>query len=456
MRQYLDLMEHVLDRRRREARPHRHRHAVGVRPPDALRSRATAFRCSPPRSCTSSRSSTSCSGSWAATPTSNISTTTACAIWDEWADEHGDLGPVYGRQWRSWPAQDGRTIDQIANVVDMIRRNPDSRRLIVTAWNPADVDKMALPPCHCLFQFYVADGRLSCQLYQRSADIFLGVPFNIASYALLTMMVAQVTGLKPGEFVHTFGDAHLYLNHLEQAHLQLSRAPQGAADAAAQPGSEGHLRLPLRGFRARRLRAAPAHQGRGGGVSAAIAAPHRDRPARRRRRQRRDRPRQRAAVSPELRSQALQVAHHGQAGGDGPQDLSFDRQAAARPHQHRGQPRSRILQPPGVVVARSLDAALTAARGDALRRGADEIVVIGGTDIFAQTMPLADRMEITHVHARPAGDTYFPPIDATVDGANGRAAIIRPGRGTRPLSATSPTSGLETAKNGKHAVAPAR
>ena len=147
-------------------------------------------------------------------------------IWDEWADERGDLGPVYGQQWRSWPTQDGRTIDQIANVVDMIRRNPDSRRLIVTAWNPAVVDKMALPPCHCLFQFYVARGRLSCQLYQRSADIFLGVPFNIASYALLTMIVAQVTGLAPGEFVHTLGDAHLYLNHLEQANLQLSRAPK--------------------------------------------------------------------------------------------------------------------------------------------------------------------------------------------------------------------------------------
>jgi thymidylate synthase len=147
-------------------------------------------------------------------------------IWDEWADERGDLGPVYGQQWRSWPAKDGQTIDQMTHVIDMIKRNPDSRRLIVTAWNPAEVDKMALPPCHCLFQFYVADGRLSCQLYQRSADVFLGVPFNIASYALLTMMVAQVTGFKAGEFVHTFGDAHLYLNHLEQAKLQLSRAPK--------------------------------------------------------------------------------------------------------------------------------------------------------------------------------------------------------------------------------------
>jgi thymidylate synthase len=148
------------------------------------------------------------------------------SIWDEWADENGDLGPVYGAQWRSWPAPDGGTIDQLANVIEMIRNKPDSRRLIVSAWNPAEVDEMALPPCHSLFQFYVAEGRLSCQLYQRSADIFLGVPFNIASYALLTMMVAQVTGLKPGDFVHTFGDAHLYLNHLDQTRLQLSRTPK--------------------------------------------------------------------------------------------------------------------------------------------------------------------------------------------------------------------------------------
>lgn len=148
------------------------------------------------------------------------------SIWDEWADEKGDLGPVYGHQWRSWPTPDGGVIDQIAQLVSDIRRNPDSRRLIVTAWNPSDVPKMALPPCHCLFQFYAAEGRLSCQLYQRSADVFLGVPFNIASYALLTHMVAQVTGLKPGDFIHTFGDVHLYLNHLEQAELQLERTPR--------------------------------------------------------------------------------------------------------------------------------------------------------------------------------------------------------------------------------------
>lgn len=147
-------------------------------------------------------------------------------IWDEWADADGNLGPVYGSQWRSWQAPDGRHIDQIAQVVDQIERNPDSRRLIVSAWNVAEIDRMALPPCHALFQFYVADGRLSCQLYQRSADVFLGVPFNIASYALLTMMIAQVTGLVPGEFVHTLGDAHIYLNHREQVALQLTRTPR--------------------------------------------------------------------------------------------------------------------------------------------------------------------------------------------------------------------------------------
>ncbi|SHO66292.1 thymidylate synthase [Pseudoxanthobacter soli DSM 19599] len=148
------------------------------------------------------------------------------SIWDEWADENGDLGPVYGYQWRSWQTPDGGVIDQIADVVSEIRRNPDSRRLIVTAWNPADVPKMALPPCHLMFQFYVADGRLSCQLYQRSADTFLGVPFNIASYALLTHLVAKVTGLAPGDFVHTLGDAHLYVNHIDQTREQLSRAPR--------------------------------------------------------------------------------------------------------------------------------------------------------------------------------------------------------------------------------------
>jgi thymidylate synthase len=157
------------------------------------------------------------------------------SIWDEWADAKGDLGPVYGYQWRSWPAPDGRHIDQISEVIDGVRKNPDSRRLIVSAWNVADLSKMALLPCHALFQFYVAEGRLSCQLYQRSADFFLGVPFNIASYALLTLMVAQACGLKPGDFVHTFGDAHLYLNHLDQAREQLSRQPRALPTLRLNP-----------------------------------------------------------------------------------------------------------------------------------------------------------------------------------------------------------------------------
>ena len=148
------------------------------------------------------------------------------SIWDEWADPNGDLGPVYGHQWRSWPTPDGGSIDQISNLIETIKKNPNSRRMLVSAWNVAEVDSMALPPCHCLFQFYVAEGKLSCQLYQRSADTFLGVPFNIASYALLTMMIAQVCGLRPGDFIHTTGDTHLYLNHLEQAALQLSREPR--------------------------------------------------------------------------------------------------------------------------------------------------------------------------------------------------------------------------------------
>ena len=156
-------------------------------------------------------------------------------IWNEWADEDGDLGPVYGHQWRSWPGPDGTSIDQMTAVVEQIRRTPDSRRLIVSAWNVADIDRMKLPPCHMLFQFYVAEGRLSCQLYQRSADVFLGVPFNVASYALLTMMVARVCGLEPGEFVHTFGDAHLYLNHLKQARLQLTREPRSLPQMRLNP-----------------------------------------------------------------------------------------------------------------------------------------------------------------------------------------------------------------------------
>ncbi|WP_407050357.1 thymidylate synthase [Methyloraptor flagellatus] len=171
------------------------------------------------------------------------------SIWDEWADANGDLGPVYGHQWRNWPTPDGSTIDQIAWVENEIRRNPDSRRLIVTAWNPADIPRMKLPPCHLLFQFYVANGRLSCQLYQRSADIFLGVPFNIASYALLTMMMAQATGLEPGDFVHSLGDAHLYLNHLEQTRLQLAREPRPLPTMSLNPDVKGIFGFRYEDFR---------------------------------------------------------------------------------------------------------------------------------------------------------------------------------------------------------------
>ncbi len=170
-------------------------------------------------------------------------------IWDEWADANGNLGPVYGQQWRSWATPHGTVIDQISDLVTELKRNPDSRRLIVSAWNPADIPKMALAPCHCLFQFYVADGKLSCQLYQRSADVFLGVPFNIASYALLTMMMAQVTGLKLGEFVHTFGDAHLYLNHLEQADLQLSRTPRALPSLHIDPAVNSIFEFRFEHFR---------------------------------------------------------------------------------------------------------------------------------------------------------------------------------------------------------------
>ena len=190
-------------------------------------------------------------------------------IWDEWADENGDLGPVYGAQWRSWPAptpdDPNRTIDQISNVLDLIRNHPDSRRMVVSAWNPAEVENMALPPCHALFQFYVADGRLSCQLYQRSCDMFLGVPFNIASYSLLTLMMAQQTGLEPGEFVWTGGDCHVYDNHIDQVLEQLSRTPYSVS---ADPHQEGRfaVRLRLQRFRNRELPASSDHQGTGGGL----------------------------------------------------------------------------------------------------------------------------------------------------------------------------------------------
>jgi thymidylate synthase len=182
-------------------------------------------------------------------------------IWDEWADENGDLGPVYGHQWRSWPTPNGETVDQITSLIDTIKNNPDSRRMIVSAWNVADVDHMALPPCHCLFQFYVADGKLSCQLYQRSADVFLGVPFNIASYALLTMMIAQVCDLGLGDFVHTFGDAHLYLNHMEQIDLQLSRDPKPLPTMTINPDVKSIIDLKFEDFELQNYEAHPHIKG---------------------------------------------------------------------------------------------------------------------------------------------------------------------------------------------------
>ncbi len=191
------------------------------------------------------------------------------SIWDEWADADGELGPVYGYQWRSWPAADGRHIDQITALIEQIRSNPDSRRLMVSAWNVADIERMALAPCHALFQFYVQGGRLSCQLYQRSADVFLGVPFNIASYALLTHMVAQVCGLRPGDFVHTFGDAHLYLNHLAQARLQLEREPFPLPVLELNPAVSDLFAFACRGHRVARLPGPPAYSRARGGMSGA-------------------------------------------------------------------------------------------------------------------------------------------------------------------------------------------
>ena len=213
-------------------------------------------------------------------------------IWDEWADPDGELGPIYGYQWRSWPTPDGGHVDQLGQVIAAIQANPDSRRHLVSAWNVGDLADMALPPCHTLFQFYVADNRLSCQLYQRSADIFLGVPFNIASYALLTEMVAQVCGLRPGEFVHTLGDAHLYLNHLDQARLQLTREPRPLPRLVLNPAVTGDRRFHPRRHRGRGLRPAPGHQGSDRGLNR-----DRDHRHRRRRAQRRDRQQRRHPVA---------------------------------------------------------------------------------------------------------------------------------------------------------------
>ncbi len=314
--------------------------------------------------------------------------------------------PSTAQQWRSWAAPDGRSIDQIQEVVETLKTNPDSRRMIVTAWNPADIPDMALAPCHCLFQFYVADGRLSCQLYQRSADVFLGVPFNIASYALLTMMMAQVTGLQPGEFVHTFGDAHLYLNHLEQADLQLTRTPRPLPRMTINPAVSLDLRLQVRGFFPVRLRPAPAHQGRGGRVTGQI----------------------RIAL-------VVAAAENGVIGRDGqlpwrlPSDLKrFRKLTLGKPmimgrktFDSIGKPldgrdsivvtRQADFQHPGVHRAASIEDAFALGQELAAKRGADEVTVIGGAEIFRLALARAQRIYLTVVHAAPAGDTRFDTPD---------------------------------------------
>ena len=339
----------------------------------------------------------------------------------------------------------------------MIRRNPDSRRLIVTAWNPADVDKMALPPCHCLFQFYVANGRLSCQLYQRSADIFLGVPFNIASYALLTMMVAQVTGLQARRVRPHASATRISISTISSRRTCSCRARRRALPTMRlNPDGEGHLRLPLRGFRARRLRAASAHQGRGGGVSATPPRAHRHRSGRRRRRQRRDRARQRAAVPAELRSQALQALTMGKPVVMGRKTyLSIGKPLPGRTNIVVSRDPS-FAPRRASLSRRSLDAALAAARGDALRRGVDEIVVIGGTDIFAQTHA-ACRPAGDHPCARAAGGRHVlsaDRCDAMARGGAQRASGRTAGRGRFQLRHLR--TGLNFRTNGKDRVRPAR
>ena len=316
-------------------------------------------------------------------------------------------GPVYGKQWRAWEGPDGRTYDQIAWLLKEIRRNPDSRRLIVSAWNVPDIERMKLPPCHCLFQFHVSGGELSCQLYQRSADIFLGVPFNIASYALLTHLVARECGLEAGEFVHTFGDAHLYRNHEAQALEQLAREPRPAAEARAR-----RRRLDLRPQRGRDpfrgLRSVAGDQGAGGGVKAGgpplllVAAVARNGVI--------------GANNALLwralqRPQALQGADDGQAPGDGPQDVRVDRRGRLPGRETIVVTRDRAFAPLGALVAHSLEAALALAAESAAARAADAIVIAGGGEIYAETIGLASRLAITEVALEPEGDACFPAID---------------------------------------------
>ena len=316
-------------------------------------------------------------------------------IWNEWADENGDLGPVYGHQWRSWPTPDGGTIDQLSNVINQIKNSPDSRRMIVSAWNVAEVDKMALPPCHSLFQFYVADGKLSCQLYQRSADVFLGVPFNIASYALLTMMVAQVCGLQPGEFVHTTGDTHIYTNHFEQVALQLTREPRKLPKMMINPEVKSIFDFKFEDFE---LVEYDPH-------------PH------------------------------IAISDNNAIGRDNAllwhisEDLKFFRRMTSghpvimgrKTYESIGRPlpkRTNIVvsrgqsAPEGTLLAASLEGAFelaeSAIRVQSESDGAmpERCFVIGGGQIYAQAMELADRLVITHVHTViENADTFFPEID---------------------------------------------
>ncbi len=335
-------------------------------------------------------------------------------IWDEWADPEGELGPIYGYQWRSWPTPDGRHVDQIAAVIDSIRSNPDSRRHLVNAWNVGELDQMALPPCHTMFQFYVAPGpngrgRLSCQLYQRSGDVFLGVPFNIASYALLTHLVAQVCDLEVGDFVHTLGDAHLYLNHLEQADLQLQRRAATVADPAARSHDHRHRRLPPGGHHDRGVRPVPVDQGADRGLSGVTESE--------------------VPTGPPVVAIAA-VARNGVIGNGTdipwriPEDWRrFQRLTMGEPlimgrktYDSIGRPlpgRRTIVvtrdpgwSAAGVEVAASWEDALERAR----RHQPKTIYVAGGGEIYRAAWAALDRLEITEVDVEPEGEVTFPPI----------------------------------------------
>ena len=318
-------------------------------------------------------------------------------IWDEWADAQGELGPVYGKQWRSWQCPDGRSIDQISWLIDEIRRNPDSRRLVVSAWNVADLDAMALQPCHTMFQFHVADGKLSCQLYQRSADIFLGVPFNIASYALLTHMIAQVCGLRVGDFVHTLGDAHLYLNHFDQAREQLSRTPHTLPKLHLNPDVATLFDFRFEHVTHRRLRGRQGDQGPGGRLIALVAALDRK----------------------------LAIGRDGAMPWHLPDDLKrFKQLTLGKPvlmgrktalsigralpgRDNLVMSRNGAAPFAGQVAVRSLDLAIE-------RAGGNDLMVIGGGEIYALAMDRAERMHLTWVDTdADSADTYFPSIDSS-------------------------------------------